>query len=84
MSQRQIAAMAGVTEQTVSLWERGGEITESAARLLRILVKETLTDNAEVRAMVERFCALDRELRAAEQLEFEIELDETPEWRLAA
>lgn len=85
MSQRQIANMADVTEQTVSLWERGSvEINSSAERLLRVLVKETLTDNAEVRAMIERFCALDREIRAAEQLEFELEEDADPEWRLAA
>jgi putative transcriptional regulator len=85
MSQRQLASMADVTEQTVSLWEReGAEINSSAERLLRILVKETLTDNAEVRAMLERFCSLDREVRAAEQIEFELEQDAEPEWRQAA
>ena len=82
MSQRQVASMTGVEEQTVSLWEREAHAVNPAAeRLLRSLMKETISGNAEVRALLERFCELDRECRAAErQLEFEA----APGWQLAA
>lgn len=80
MSQRQVAQLTGVREQTVSLWERGSPINAAAERLLRSLVKETLSGNPEVQGMMERFCALDREIRGVGDLEFEAD----PNWRLAA
>jgi DNA-binding transcriptional regulator YiaG len=83
MSQRQVAMMAGVDEQTVSLWERGqSPINQAAERLLRVLMKEHISGNAEVQAALERFCALDRAQR--EQEETAVELEAAPEWRIAA
>ena len=85
MSQRQVAAIAAVTDQTVSLWEReGAEINESAERLLRLCVKGQLSGDAKLCELLDRFCELDREMRATEQLEFELEDDGDPEWRHAA
>lgn len=86
MSQRQVAAMAGVTEQTVSLWERGNsEINDAAERLLRVIYMEVHSNNAEAKALLERFCALDREIRQMEaELEFEVSSLGDPSWRLAA
>ena len=41
MSQRQVAAMVGVEEQTVSLWERGNTAINPAAEMLvRVLMRE--------------------------------------------
>lgn len=79
-SQRQIALMVGVEEQTISLWERDqSPINAAAERILRSLVMESLSGDAELRALLERFSALDREIRADT-----IEFESAPEWRLAA
>lgn len=73
MSQRQVAMFVRVEEQTVSNWERGNtQINTSSGILLRMLVKETLSGNAELRALVDQFCAADRDLEADEQLMFEV------------
>jgi DNA-binding transcriptional regulator YiaG len=67
MSQRQIAQLLGVTEQTVSLWERArSPVPQPADILLRALMKEMLNGHVELKAMIERFNKLDREARALE------------------
>jgi putative transcriptional regulator len=83
LSQRQVTAMMRVDEQIVSLSERGNSpINPAAEMLLRVLMKETLSGNAEVKAALERYSALDREERASETaLEFEMRQHD---WRLAA
>ena len=83
LSQRQAATMLGVDEQTVSLWERGNSpLNPAAEMLLRVLMKETLSGNAEVKSALERYCELDREERESQKaLEFEIRQQD---WGLAA
>jgi DNA-binding transcriptional regulator YiaG len=82
MSQRQVAEMVAVEEQTVSLWERDQHaINRAAERLLRTLMKETLSGNAEVRALLERFAEIDREAREAER---DLQFEAMPDWQLAA
>jgi len=63
VSQRQLATVVGVDEQTISMWERGNSpIQRSAELLLRAWVREYDTGKPAVREMTERFNALDREL----------------------
>lgn len=83
MSQRQVALLARVEEQTVSLWERGSPINSASEMLLRSLMKENLSGNPEVKALMDRFCALDREMRANE-IQKDLEFEACPDWRLAA
>lgn len=83
MSQRQVALLARVEEQTVSLWERGSSINSASEMLLRSLMKESLSGNPEVRALMDRFCALDRETRANES-QADLEFEACPDWRLTA
>lgn len=81
MSQRTVAQFVGVEEQTVSLWERDvTAINPASERLLRSLMKETLSGNPEIRGLLDKRCELDREVRRQQVLEFEV----SPEWRLAA
>ena len=72
VSQRQLAMMAGVEEQTVSMWERGNSpIQRSAEMLLRAWVREHDSDRPAVRELTERLNALDREIYAFDKpLEF--------------
>ncbi len=77
MSQRQIAAIVGVEEQTVSLWERAkNPIPQHAEILLRALVKETISGNAELKKLITKFNSLDREVR---EMEASIELERDPD-----
>ena len=67
MSQRQVASMLDVEEQTVSLWERArNPVPQHADLLLRALAKEKLSGNAELAKMIERFNSLDRRERELE------------------
>jgi len=68
VSQRQLAALVGVEEQTVSMWERGNSpIQRPAELLLRAWVKECDSDRPAVRELTERLNALDRELYKLEK-----------------
>lgn len=70
VSQRQLALVVGVEEQTVSLWERGAhEIPQAAELVLRTWVKEHDSNQPEIRELTERMNALDRELFELEKLE---------------
>ena len=70
MSQRQIAAILGVEEQTVSGWERARyPIPQSADLVLKGLTNECLNGNAELGRMIERFNSLDRDTRAMGAIE---------------
>lgn len=59
LSQRALAAMLGVTEQIVSLWERKGRVPKTTARLVKLLYLEHLDGNVGVRNMIERFANQD-------------------------
>lgn len=83
MSQRQVALLARVEEQTVSLWERGSPINSASEMLLRSLMKENISGTPEVKALMDRFCALDREMRA-NQIQADLEFEACPDWQLAA
>ena len=68
MAQRQVAAVLGVEEQTVSLWERGKALVpQSADLMLRALTKETLSGHPELKKLIDRWNSLDREARAIEE-----------------
>ena len=63
VSQRQLAMVLDVDEQTVSLWERDAhQIPQAAEIVLRAWVKECDSKRPEVRDLTERMNALDREL----------------------
>lgn len=67
MSQRQVAQMLDVEEQTVSLWERARHpLPQHADLLIRALIKEKASGNAELSKLIQRFNALDRQTRALE------------------
>jgi putative transcriptional regulator len=72
VSQRQLASVVGVDEQTISMWERDkSPIQKSAELLLRAWVKEHDSDKPAVREMTERLNALDRETHGCDRrLEF--------------
>lgn len=74
MSQRQVAQIQGVEEQTVSLWERAQQpVPQSADVILRALTKEKLSGHPELAKLIERFNALDRQARELEAIEFQKE-----------
>lgn len=50
----------GVTEQSVSLWERTGKVPKSADVLVRLLVLERLNGNGRVTQLLERINTVDR------------------------
>lgn len=67
-SQRQLASLLGVDEQTVSLWERARQpIPKYADILLRTWAKERCSNNAELIRTMEQMNALDRDIRSLEE-----------------
>lgn len=79
-SQRMLATFLGVTEQSVSLWERKGNIPPAAERLTRLLYIEHVKGDVKVRESVEALAQLDRENGDA-PMEFE---QRAHQWREAA
>lgn len=80
MSQRQVAQMFDVDEQTVSLWERArNPVPQHADLMLRTLVKEKMSGNAELRNLIQRFNSIDRDIRAAEA-KIEMHKDQDGSW----
>lgn len=61
ISQGALAQMLGNDEQSVSLWERRGQVPVWADRFLRALYRETTEGNAQIRAMVDRLVQLDQD-----------------------
>lgn len=62
MSQRQLAEILGVEEQTVSNWERAKTpIPKYASLVLRTLTKEKCGGNAVLMSVIEHMNKLDRE-----------------------
>ncbi|WP_426664089.1 helix-turn-helix domain-containing protein [Rhodanobacter aciditrophus] len=82
MAQRAVAELMDVTVLTVSNWERDVHpVPTAAALLLRGLVKEILSGNAELKKAVDRCNQLDRKMRELERLQF---ADTEHGWQRAA
>ena len=62
ITQRNLAAILGTSEQTLSLWERGRNkaMPGSADRLLRALYGDYIKESGSVRRMLERLAELDQ------------------------
>lgn len=69
LSQAGIAKMLGHEEQTISLWERKGQVPVWADRFLRALYREAKEGNAQIRAMLDRLDRIERDEH--ERLTFE-------------
>jgi putative transcriptional regulator len=81
MAQRQIAEMLGVSEDIVSLWERARQpVPRYADLILRTMVKEKCSGNAELVRAIERYNELDRDDHEAE---LRLQLDQDS-WKEAA
>lgn len=81
MAQRQIGDLLGMSEDTVSLWERARQpVPKSADIILRTMVKEKCSGNAELMRLIERYNELDRD-EHEQTLRLQLEQDE---WRTAA
>lgn len=58
MSQRAIAGVLGVQEQTVSLWERGEQpVPQYAAVLICALTREYFSGQAAMKNLIDRVCS---------------------------
>ena len=79
MSQRLLAELLGTTEQTVSLWERGANVPDGEARLLKALYLEKVDGDIRVSKLLQRLVDLDR--KEQERLVFE---DTEAGWKAAA
>lgn len=81
MTQRNLAALLGTTEQTLRLWERNRNkaLPGPADRLLRALYCEYSSGDGSVRRMVERLAELDQIHQPRASFE-----DSKGCWRLAA
>lgn len=65
MPQAQLAALLGVSENSVRGWEKHrGKITKPTERLLRMLYQEYATGNSSVRGLIERLGQFNRDIYA--------------------
>ncbi|MDH5302021.1 MAG: helix-turn-helix domain-containing protein [Gammaproteobacteria bacterium] len=63
MPQAQLAAMLGVSENTIRGWEKHrGKITKPAERLLRMIYQEYVTGNSSIRELIERLGKFNRNI----------------------
>lgn len=60
LSQEALGNLLGVSEQSVSLWERNSRIPKSADGIVRLLVVEKLNSNATVSEIIDRINTVDR------------------------
>jgi DNA-binding XRE family transcriptional regulator len=79
LSQSRFAVWVGVSEESVSLWERRGRVPKMACRFMQSIYLEKLDGNVKITEMVERLANLDRE--QSERMVFE---DTQSGWREAA
>lgn len=79
MSQRMLADFLGSSEQTVSLWERGANVPDSEARLLKVLYVEKVDGNVKVSELLE--CLIELDHKEQERLVFQ---DTGAGWKMAA
>jgi DNA-binding transcriptional regulator YiaG len=80
MSQKSLADFVGTSEQTVSLWERRGNVPRATDRLIKLAFLETISKegNVKIKATIERLNQLDA--KGFEKLE----LEKAREWKEAA
>lgn len=79
LSQRRLGELLGVSEETISLWERRGRMPKGYDRLVRVLYLECLNENVKLLQMIERLIDLDR--KDPEKTVFE---DTASGWKMAA
>ena len=60
LSQQGIAKMVGTTDQSMSLWERKGNVPISADALVRLLVLEKLTGDGKISEVIHRINVVER------------------------
>lgn len=60
LSQTRFGALAGASEESVSLWERRGRVPKSAALFLQAIYLEAIDGDIEFRKLVEELAELDR------------------------
>ena len=78
-SQHALAQVVGVSEQSVSLWERHGRVPAAADRLVRAIYLERVDGRVAIRELVARIADFDRKI-GEERLTFE----RNRGWRAAA
>ena len=75
LPQSQLAALLGVSENSVRGWENGrSEITKPAERMLRVLYREHVAGDGSVAELIKRISHLNRR-RHEERMEFEASSD---------
>jgi putative transcriptional regulator len=80
MSQAAFASIVGKTEQAVAKWEKENKVPKDADLILRAMVNQKLSGDAEFSELVERFNGLDRE-----RVEIKLKLKEQEgDWQAAA
>jgi putative transcriptional regulator len=68
-SQHGIARLLGCSDQRVARWEKNQTTMDpSAERLVRVIVKEWLGENAHIKAMLEDMAELDEDLNGTRRL----------------
>lgn len=60
LSQLSLAAMVGVTEQALSLWERTGKVPKSGDALVRMLILEKLKGDGKMSEVINRVNTVER------------------------
>ncbi len=60
LSQTRFGSLIGVSEESVSLWERRGRVPKSASRIMQAIYLEMLDGNVKIKELVERLAGLDR------------------------
>lgn len=79
LSQKGLAALLGVSEQIVSLWERKGQIPKGIARLVKLIYLDRLEGNVQIVRMIEGL--IEQDDVGIEELKFNAR---GGEWRSAA
>jgi DNA-binding transcriptional regulator YiaG len=83
LSQRKLADLLRVSEQTISLWERGSKIDSLADATTRFLVMERNNPNAVLEDLLTKISAHDNAEHWAEE-EDRMLFEAMPQWRHAA
>ncbi len=60
LSQKSLAHMVGVSEQSLSLWERTGKVPVSGDALIRMLTIERLAGDGKISDVIHRINTVDR------------------------